>query len=165
MEQHIHPNVQQTFEQDPLETLKAVGFDVVEAITPRILTAFFNADLDPREVGLSWECEFTNLSSVDEFSKLTAISVRRISGNDFSVNLLIDLIGNFEIFIPRNDWDAAAAANPRLHIMDADWSDNGGTGGDSFRFKCANLTYILIHLIPQIPESTCLGLCSRSRPT
>ena len=142
MEQHIHPNVQQTFEQDPLETLKAVGFDVVEAITPRILTAFFNADLDPREVGLSWECEFTNLSSVDEFSKLTAISVRRISGNDFSVNLLIDLIGNFEIFIPRNDWDAAAAANPRLHLMDADWSDNGVLAAIPLSSKCELDLYV-----------------------
>ena len=136
MEQHIHPNVRQTFEQGPLETLKAVGFDVVEAITPWILTAFFNADLDPREVGLSWECEFTKLSSVDKVSELNVVSVRKISGNEFSINLLVDLIGNFEIFIPRNDWSAAVAANPRLQIMDDNWNDNGVLAAISLESQC-----------------------------
>ena len=142
MEQHIHPNVQQTFEQDPLEMLKAVGFDVVGAITPWILAAFLNADLDPREVGLSWECDFTKLSSVDKVSKLNVVSVRKISVNDFAVNLLIDLNGNFEIFIPKNDWGTAAAANPRLQLMDADWSDDGVLAAISLNSQCELDLYI-----------------------
>ena len=114
----------------------------MEAITPWILTAFLNADLDPREVGLSWECEFTKLSSVDKVSKLNVVSVRKISVNDFAVNLLIDLNGNFEIFIPKNDWSTAAAANPRLQLMDADWSDDGVLAAISLNSQCELDLYI-----------------------
>ena len=123
LEQHIHPSVQETFVQDPLGALQILGFDFVKAIALRIQPAFLNADLDPRQIGLSWECEFTNLRSVDEISNLNVVDVREIHSNEFSLHITIDFIGTFEVFIPKNDW--TAGSGQQFQLVDPDWNDNG----------------------------------------
>ena len=135
MNQHVHPSVQNTFAHDPLGKLAALGFNVKETINLGIQSSPLSTDWDPRELGLSLDCESTILDSVEEISNLNVVGVREAPGDKFSVNITCDVVGTFEIVIPSADWDVMED-DPRLRLMDPDWNDNGVLAAVSVGFHC-----------------------------
>ena len=135
MKQHIYPNVQNAFADDPLGRLAALEIDVKETIGLGIQSSPLITDWDPRELGLSLDCESTILDSVEGISNLNVVGVRQVPGDKFSVNITCDFVGTFEIVIPSADWDEMAT-DPRLRLMDPDWNDNGVLPAISVGFHC-----------------------------
>ena len=122
MKQHIHPSVQLTFAKNPLETLYVLGFNVQQAINGGIQSAYVNAYWNPRDFCSQWECESAILDSVEELSNLNAVGVREAPGEKFSISITCDLIGTFEIVIPKMDW-SVAEKDSRIRLIDSEWNE------------------------------------------
>ena len=127
MDNNVRPELDQETWETPLETLSDLGFDVQDAIPFEILREYSGMELSPRQLGLPEEYGSLNLESVESISKITVADARKLPVDKFLVRVLVDLAGEFSVYVRKADW-YMLADDQRPFLADFDWNDSTTRG-------------------------------------